>query len=331
MKQILSVLFLFSFSALLALNCSVCKKDIKGKYLKNNKGAAFCSQKCFASTAPKCSYCKKPCLRGAYSFIKKHYCSKACVNAVSKCASCNTPSPQQIRIIVNPDGKKKIFCPACANKPKCYYCAFPNKTSRLSDGRHICRDCKKTAVSSPEEIRRKVKNIRSHLHRMFGFEPNHHMEIQILDLPALEKACQGIYQMENGNRIALMRFEYVINTKTDRRGRKIKSMGRTKCRMFILKDTPLALLEDAIAHELTHDFLRHNTGQYTDLSIEEGFAEAIAAEYNKSVKRSYVNIRKQNTPDPVYGDGYRKMSAMLKKQGFRRTLNYVKSKAKPYF
>lgn len=330
MKKIFLLLSLFSLSAIFALDCSVCQKKIRGKYLKDKNGDSFCSEKCFASTAPKCNKCNKPCVRGAYTFMKKFYCSKECMNAVSKCANCNRPTPHQIRIFTNPAGNKKFFCPDCANKPKCYYCAFPYKTSLLPDRRHICPDCKKTEVSSPAVIQQKLKSIRRKLHRMYGFEPNHHIELIVLDLPQLEKECSGIYQMENGNRMALMRFEYQINEKTDIRGRKTKTLGRTKCRMFVLKNTPADLLEDALAHELTHDYLRHNTGQYTDLSVEEGFAETIAAEYNKSVNRAYINVRKQNTPDPVYGDGYRKMSEMLKKQGFRKTLNFVKSKAKPY-
>ena len=331
MKKILLLLSLFSLVPAFALNCSVCKKTIKGKYLKNKNGTPFCSEKCFASTAPKCDQCKKPCIRGGYTFMKKTYCSKECMNEVSKCANCDRPTPQNIRIFTNPAGHKKFFCPDCANSPKCYYCAFPYKTSLLPDNRHICYDCKKTAVSSPAVIQQKLKTIRRTLHRMYGFDPNHHIELIILDLPQLEKECRGIYQMENGNRMALMRFEYQINEQKDRRGRKTRTLGRTKCRMFVLKDTPLDLLEDSLAHELTHDFLRHNTGQYTDLSVEEGFAETIAAEYNKSVKRKYLNVRKQNTPDPVYGGGYRKMSEMLKKQGFKKTLDFIKSKAKPYF
>ena len=64
MKKILLLLLLFSLAPAFALNCSACKKTIKGKYLKDKNGTSFCSEKCFASTAPKCTRCKKPCIRG---------------------------------------------------------------------------------------------------------------------------------------------------------------------------------------------------------------------------------------------------------------------------
>lgn len=331
MKKVLLLLMVFfALAPAFALDCSVCKRKIKARYLKDKNGKTFCSEKCFTATAPTCAKCRKPCVQGAYTFMKKLYCSKECLNAVSKCANCSRPTPRQIRIITTPDGKKKFFCPACANNPKCYYCAFPYKTSVLPDQRHICADCRKTVISSPAVIQQKLKSIRYKLHRMYGFDPNHHIELIVLDLPQLAKESSGIYQMENGNRMALMRFEYVINEKRDFLGRKTKTLGRTKCRMFVLNHTPSDLLEDALAHELTHDYLRHHAGQCNDLSVEEGFAEAVAAEYNKSLNRKYINVRKQNTPDLVYGDGYRKMSKMLQQQGFRKTLNFIKSKSKPY-
>ena len=165
---------------------------------------------------------------------------------------------------------------------------------------------------------------------MYGFDPNHHIELIVLNLTELEKECQEIYSPAGGGRIALMRFNYVINEKKDFRGRKKRSMSQQKCRIFILNNTPEHLLEDAIAHELAHDYLRHNTGKYKDLAIEEGFAETIAAEYNKSVNRSHINNRKNNEKDPVYGGGYRKMSEYMRKNGFRKTVQFIKSNSVPY-
>lgn len=160
---------------------------------------------------------------------------------------------------------------------------------------------------------------------MYGFDINHTIELNIISLPQLEKLSRDIYKMENGSRVALMRYEFTVNEKSDWRGRRSKSLAKERCRMFLLDNIPLDILEDSIVHELTHDYLRHNVGKVENLSVEEGFAEAIAAEYNKTVRRTKLNTRKQNTPDPVYGDGYRKMSAMLKKLGFKKTVQYIKT------
>lgn len=329
MKKIFALLLLLSFSAVYALNCSVCKKKIRGQYLTNTEQTVFCSKECFATTRPKCTKCNNPCIN-TYSFMKKPYCSEECVYAVSQCANCEQPTPRSCRIIINPEARQKIFCPACAVKPPCYYCSFPDKTTRLPDNRYICSDCRKTAVTSAAVIQQKVKKIRRKLSSMYGFDPHHHIELIILNLPELEKECQEIYRPASGSRIALMRFNYVINEKTTLRGRKKRRISQQRCRIFILKNTPEHLLEDAIAHELAHDYLRHNAGKVKDLAIEEGFAEAIAAEYNKAINHPLVNIRKQNEKDPVYGGGYRKMSEYMQKNGFRKTVQFIKSNSVPY-
>lgn len=324
MKKILFLLFLFSFAIASALNCSVCRKKIKGKYMQSKDKKIFCSKTCFAQTAPKCNSCKNPCVEGVFTFMKKTYCSKNCLEKVSRCNSCSTPT-SKIFIIVAPDGEKLFFCSNCVKNPKCFFCTFPRKTKKIYDGRHVCSICLKNAVTSHDEIRKIFRKIRHKLHRMYGFDINHTIELNIISLPQLEKLSRDIYKMENGSRVALMRYEFTVNEKSDWRGRRSKSLAKERCRMFLLDNIPLDILEDSIAHELTHDYLRHNVGKVENLSVEEGFAEAIAAEYNKTVRRTKLNTRKQNTPDPVYGDGYRKMSAMLKKLGFKKTVQYIKT------
>lgn len=328
MKKLLTFALFGFFTAALALNCSVCNKKIRGKYIKDNKNKVFCSNKCYSKTVPKCAYCKKPCTKGAYTFFKKYYCSKKCLNQVSRCNSCNTSSTK-VRIIINQDGTKIMVCEKCANQPKCYFCVLPYRTQKLPDGRYICFNCRKTAVTSPQEVHRRFRLVRNRLQKLYKFDPHHHIELKILTLPQLEKESKNIYRIQGGGRMALMRYEYEIQEKTDFRGRKSRKLTRQRCRMFVLSHTPSDLLEDALAHELTHDYLRHNAGNLPDLKIEEGFAEAVAAKYNDSIGKSHLNKRKEINPDPIYGDGYRTMSKMLSERGFAKTMQYIKSRSKP--
>ena len=328
MKKILFLILCCIFSTAFALNCKICHKKIRGNYLKDEKKNVFCSKKCYAATVPKCEYCQKPCTNGAFTFFKKYYCSKKCLHNVARCQSCNH-STTQIRMIVNQDGTKIMLCNKCANQPKCYFCVLPYKTQQLDDGRWICFSCRQSAVTSNEEIQQIFRSIRSSMHKLFGFEPTHKIELHTVSLPQLEKESKNIYRIQGGGRMALMRYEYEIMEKTDFRGRKTRSFSKQRCRMFVLSSTPRDLLKDAIAHELTHDYLRHNAGIISDLKIEEGFAEAIAAKYNDSIKKSHLNKRKQNNTDPIYGDGYRSMAKMLSERGFSKTMQYIKSRAKP--
>ncbi|MBR2509120.1 MAG: hypothetical protein IKB71_05170 [Lentisphaeria bacterium] len=328
MKKIMFILLFFSAALSFALDCSVCGRKIRGNYIKDNKNNAFCSKKCFATTVPKCEYCKKPCTKGAFTFFKKYYCSKKCLNQVARCQSCSQ-STTKLRIIINQDGTKIMLCRNCANQPKCYFCVLPYRTQQLNDGRWICFNCRKTAVTDPAAVQKHFKNVRNLLHKLFGFDPNHKIELHILTLPQLEKESKSLYRIQGGGRMALMRYEYEIQEKSNFHGKKTRKLTKQRCRMFVLSHTPLDLLKDAIAHELTHDYLRHNAGNISDLKIEEGFAEAIAAKYNDAVKKSHLNKRKQNNPDEVYGGGYRTMSKMLKERGFAQTMKYIKSRAKP--
>lgn len=328
MKKIFAFIIFSLISTAFALNCKICKKEINGRYMKDKHNNVFCSEKCFAETAPKCTLCKKACVKGIYTFMKKPYCSKKCLEQISKCANCDTPS-QQIRIIINTDGTQMLFCPSCAGNPKCYFCSLPYKTRKLADGRHICQTCRKTAVSSKQQILSRLKYVRKKLNQLYGFDMNHYIELIVLDLNELERESGGIYQPAGGFRIALMRYNYEISEKKARRGRTVRKLQNEKCRIFILNNTPRDLLDDALAHELTHDYLRHNAGKISDLSVEEGFAETIASQFNKAVKKPHLNKRKEANNDPVYGGGYRKISKILKQKGFKKTVEYVKSFATP--
>lgn len=323
---LLAATLLTSFS-LFALNCSVCKKNIRGRYIKDNKNRAFCSQKCYEKTVPVCAKCKKPCLKGAFIFQKKHYCSKKCVESVSKCQNCDQPS-RQIRIIINQDGKKLMLCARCVNLPKCYFCNLPYKTKTLPDSRVICLDCQKTAISSHDTIRKRVRFIRNKLKSMLNFDNSHHIELAITGLAELEKNSENLYRGANQKQLAMMRYYYEISEKTDYRGRKTRTLQREKCKIFILDHVPSEMLDDAIAHELAHDYLRHHVGTVKDLKLEEGFAEVIAAMFNKSMQRPHLNKRKENNPDPVYGGGYRAVSKLMKQKGFNGTVQYIKAHSK---
>ena len=174
-----------------------------------------------------------------------------------------------------------------------------------------------------------MKYIRRKLKQMYGFDMNHHIEIIPVDRNELEKESREIYQAVNGFKIALMRYNYEISEKRSSKGRKTKKLQNEKCRIFVLKNTPQDLLDDALAHELAHDFLRHNAGMISELSVEEGFAETIAAQFNKAEKKPHLNKRKEINNDPVYGGGYKKISAIFKTKGFKKTVEYVKTFAKP--
>ena len=306
-----------------ALMCDVCEKDIDGKYIKTAKGN-YCSKKCYHSTIEKCSFCKEPCLRQNLRMMDKVFCSKRCMFKVFKCSECGT-GLEQVFTLSNPLGTKEYYCYRCRKLPRCYFCAMPTGENAVYPGMITCRRCCKTAVNDEREIRKIFHRVRLDLKEMFGYDFTHRINLSIVDVPTLNKESGSIYSPPGSRQMALMRYQNKEQIRKYPNGRVERKMVYENCRIFVLKGVPRAMLIDAIAHELTHDYLRHNVGNVKELANEEGFCELIASIYNIRIGNAFLNKAKEVNPDPVYGGGFRKMRAIYKQTGsIRQTLKYVR-------
>ena len=195
----------------------------------------------------------------------------------------------------------------------------------MSDGRMLCGRCDKLAVRNPEEVKAIFRKIRTDLAARFGYDNKHRIELLQVGAERLEKESGSIYQPSGGRRMALMCYRNKVTIRTFPDGRKQKTVSDETCQIFILNTVPRDMLIDALAHELTHDYLRHHVGEVKTLANEEGFCELIAALYNEKNGTAYLNKAKKEQPDPVYGGGYRKMDGIYRKnRSFQKTLKYVK-------
>lgn len=315
-----AVLFPFMLNA---LECSVCSKKIRGQYIKNRKNQSFCSRKCFNSTLPKCENCRKICTAGVFTLQNKNFCSKSCMHQTFKCSCCGRGLITFVTV-VNSYGTTAMLCPNCRSLPKCVYCSMPSSLAPLADGRHICRECSKTAVKDPQRIRTIFQQVRSDLARMFGYDNRHRIQLLIVDAQELEKEAHSTYTPTNGQRMALMKYSEKVQT--TRRGRKKSSrVVQTTCQIFVLDSIPEIMLYDVLAHELTHDFLRHKVGKIRDNAKEEGFCELAAALYNQKRGAYFLNRAKNANPDPVYGGGFRTMYSHYRRvKSLHKVLPYLR-------
>lgn len=320
------LLFFTLFIPLLlgALDCSECGRNIRGKYLKNQSGDVFCSRKCFRKTLPQCERCGKPCENGYMTMMNKKFCSKKCMEQTFRCAVCRKGMESTV-IITTPEGDKVMVCRKCSKGGKCFFCALPNGGQSLSDGRNICQRCTAAAVSDPQEVKKIFRQVRNDLARWFGFDNRHRIQLKIVDYPELRRVGKNIYMPGGGRQMALMQYNQEITTRTYPDGRKKSFVSKENCVIYVLKSTPRKMLQDALAHELTHDHLRHNVGQVKELASEEGYCELVASLYNIKTGNAKMNKAKEANQDPVYGGGFRKMQSIYKKTGsLRKTMQYVK-------
>ena len=151
---LLFAIHLFLVTALWAgVRCSVCNKNIKGKYVKNSKGVAFCNRKCLKQVLPKCTKCSKT-IQGKYKILeKKPYCSVTCLNtALPKCHRCKSPFTGGVKL------QGLSFCKQCMSQPKCFSCSLPNvKGVKITDGRVFCKKCHEKAIFNKSEAKKLFK------------------------------------------------------------------------------------------------------------------------------------------------------------------------------
>ena len=324
MKKFLFVIFVAVIPGLLsALECEVCRKNIHGKYIKTANGA-YCSQECYHSTFPKCEFCKKPCTKRNVQMMGKTFCSKSCMHKIFHCSLC-LAGLDNVITLSNFFGDSAFFCQKCSRRPGCYYCAMPGDRPAGKDGRVICKKCRSTLVTSPKEVHSIFRQVRRDLAGMFKYDAKHKIELKIVSPDELNKQAGSIYMPENSKRMSLMRYSNKITEKRYSNGKVKRIVTDEKCQIFVLSNVPKDMLYDALAHELTHDYLRHNIGKVNDLALEEGFCELIASLYNQKRGKDYLNRQKEAQKDPVYGGGFRKMRAIYRKnRSFSETLKSVR-------
>lgn len=325
-RLFLLLLLLLLVTVVSALDCSVCSKKIKRKFLKNDQGTVFCSKECFITTLPSCDNCSEPCEKGVFTLLGKQFCGKECMRKFFRCRSCGK-GMEQVVTLQTQWGEKIMICPECRSAPPCYYCSLPGALVKLADQRMICRKCSSTIVSDPVKLQQIFDQIRYNLAKWYGFDRMHVIRFQTVGLPELKKLSGSTYRPENARILALMRYRSQTLQQVNRRGKVTKEIpGRELCQIFILHSVPKDVLIDAIVHELTHDHIRHNVGKVQSLASEEGFCELVASLYNAKIGNGHLNKMKNVNKDKVYGDGYRNMRRIFLRNGrsLSRTLKYVK-------
>ena len=331
-RLFLTILF-FVPLLLSALDCSVCRKKISGEYL-TGENRPFCSQKCFNTTLPECKRCGKRCQKYLKTSDGEIFCSQACLLASSSEVSSPTALPacsicgksgETISLLKATNGKTGLYCSGCRSTPGCYYCILPSGGyKKLADGRCICRECSGQLVTGEQEVRRIFRRVRAELAEMFCFDTKHHIELEIVDHETLMQYATSSGD-DGGRRMGLMRYAEKIEKTIYPNGREKTRVVGKECRIYLLHTMPREILEDAIAHELTHDYLRHRVGKVKDIVAEEGFCELVASLYNEKHGRTHLNKAKELNPSQVYGGGYRKMRDIYRKtRSFYKTRDCVR-------
>jgi len=99
-----------------------------------------------------------------------------------------------------------------------------------------------------------------------------------------------------------------------------------RCAIYVLDYLPRGRFIETAAHEIAHDWMKHNAPQVQSEMLREGFAEYVASLVNQTEGRSELNRRMEHNPDPVYGAGYRAVRDAVKELGLPQVLNNLQTR-----
>ncbi|MBQ9337314.1 MAG: hypothetical protein IJS14_08470 [Lentisphaeria bacterium] len=294
------LLFLtFSLSAAGKLVCSQCGRTIHPGYsYLQSKGKIFCSEKCFEQILPECTICGRRSHTGGIYAMDHSF----------------------------------FACTQCMKYPRCFACQFPVPNgTKLSCDRVICPKCARTAISDPAQAQAVFDEVRNTMRFSLGIVTKHPITFSLVDPVTLHRLSGA--RNEQMSEQGLFRYNAEVERVSTRNffGRKTGEnvyKKREDIRIFVLDHLPRIRMEHVIAHELAHDWM---TAFYPGIKedwIKEGFAEYIAWRYNQYKKRNEMNRRVENNPDPVYGEGFRKIRDIAKQRGFGGLRKFLESKSK---
>ena len=269
--------------------CLKCNRPINGNYYKKD-GKIF-DEKCYVdSEAPKCEVCDKP-LAGKYKTdlygIKFHAYHE---NELHRCDNCN-------RIISQNTTKGGVT---------------------YSDGRNMCNICRKKTVTTEAEYTRSLKNLISAL-KNYGLNISlDNVEVNAVDRDVLKKVSDSKYSNSARGYCKTIVEERRLGSKTE--------ITRSHT-IYVLDRVPRKYIEATLAHELMHVWINENVEHKLSSQLEEGSSNFISYTYLKSdYSEDAQNLIKQmkEDPDPIYGDGFRKVYINFKGKYLSELLNYLK-------
>ena len=183
----------------------------------------------------------------------------------------------------------------------------------------------------PEKAQAVFDEVRNTMRFSLGIVTKHPITFSLVDPVTLHRLSGA--RNEQMSEQGLFRYNAEVERVSTRNffGRKTGEnvyKKREDIRIFVLDHLPRIRMEHVIAHELAHDWM---TAFYPGIKedwIKEGFAEYIAWRYNQYKKRNEMNRRVENNPDPVYGEGFRKIRDIAKQRGFGGLRKFLESKSK---
>jgi hypothetical protein len=188
----------------------------------------------------------------------------------------------------------------------------------LTDTRHLCEQCQPSVVKSKQDIEWVDKKVRKILVAVGFDDIPQNIPIEIVDSLQLMK-IQGNKEIDANQR------GLALYTKISSNG-----ITKTEHKVYILDHLPKIPFAGVFAHEILHVW-QNDKGISPPRDICEGFCNlgsfAVYSDINNPTALNYIE-QLEKSPDPVYGEGYRKVKRYLDKNGWQALIAKIE-KNKP--
>ena len=250
-----------------------------GQYLVHD-GKTY-HQECYRDrVVPRCAYCGKP-LMGEY--LIDHWGTKYCKEHQSQYPSCS-------------------FCGRLVPPQQ--------QESRSGSGQDVrCPICRATAIETIEQAQPVFRKLIQWVNSQGLVYNNLHLHLELCDRARLGVLLQSRAEPHSLGVTSSSMYTHngqVVRTLVDG--------------ISVLHGMPSTLFQGVTIHELGHAWLVVHNIRSLPLWAEEGFCELLSYRYYSELATDESRYHAKNieqNPNPVYGNGFRRIRAQVDAMGFR--------------
>ncbi len=231
--------------------------------------------------------------------------------AQTECSLCRrTDPPHELTSLRYTEAKNvtHLVCSFCQkDKPDCDICGSPTSVKTARDGRHICPDCQKVAISTPAQLDQLYTDVRNFVAKLTGKPVKDFPPVQLVEKD--EMATRWVES--SGRSFAAHAFYSPYNPEI----------------IYVLSGHSASDLGPTLAHEFTHAWQSRNCPSQ-DRQLSEGFATWV--EYKYAVSKGYQWKVNQilSKRDHDYGEGLKHCLAIEKKDGVPGLIKFVTTESR---